>query len=183
MNNPQPISMASIMAELQRFSQEKLSGNMTILAENRQMVRISLRDGKIVALSCSSKRGAEALPLILKLSPNWFQFIKGASSTTTDPDLPPTPDILNFLTSGASTSIPAGSGPAINSPIEVLPQQTIAVLKEILIEFMGPVAPMICNKILQRAQNLDSAIDLLAQEIPDRQQALKFKNKVKQKLS
>lgn len=66
--------------------------------------------------------------------------------------------------------------------LEVFPQQIRTVLKETLAEFMGPVAPMICNKLLQRTQNLDSAIDLLAQEIPDRQQALNFKNKVKQKL-
>lgn len=139
------------------------------------MAQIVLLDGNIVALSCLHQRGKEALLLIRQINPNWFQFIKG-SSVTIDPDLPSTADILNSLSSStASTSVSLGS--TINTP------QTDAVLKETLAEYMGPVAPMICNKILRQAHNLDSAIDLLAQEIPDRQQALDFKKQVRQKLS
>jgi hypothetical protein len=179
MSNPQPISLDNLVIELQRLCQEKLSGTLFISGDNHRMAQISLLDGNIMALSCLSKRGTEALPLIQQSNPNWFQFIKG-SSITTDPDLPPTKDILNALASAAPTF--TSSGLTKNATFEVFPQQTRTVLKETLAEFMGPVASMICNKILQRAQNLDSAIDLLAQEIPDRQQALKFKNKVKQKL-
>lgn len=179
MSNSQPISLDNLVVELQRLCQEKLSGTLFISGDNHRMVQISLLDGNIMALSCLNKRGVEALPLIRQINPNWFQFIKG-SSITTDPDLPPTTDILNSLASIAPVS--ASVGLTKNATLEVFPQQIRTVLKETLAEFMGPVAPMICNKILQRTQNLDSAIDLLAQEIPDRQQALNFKNKVKQKL-
>lgn len=179
MSNSQPISLDNLVIELQRLCQEKLSGTLFISGDNHRMVQISLLDGNIMALSCLSKRGAEVLPLIRQINPSWFQFIKG-SSITTDPDLPPTTDILNSLASVVPAS--ASVGLTKNATLEVFPQQTRTVLKETLAEFMGPVAPMICNKILQRTQSLDSVIDLLAQEIPDRQQALKFKNKVKQKL-
>jgi hypothetical protein len=181
MSNPQPISLDDLVIELQRLCQEKLSGTLFISGDNHRMAQISLLDGNIMALSCLSKRGAEALRLIRQINPSWLQFIKG-SSITTDPDLPPTTDILNSLASALPASPSASSGLTKHATLEIFPQQTRTVLKETLAEFMGPVAPMICNKILQQAQNLDSAIDLLAQEIPDRQQALKFKNKIKQKL-
>jgi hypothetical protein len=179
MSNPQPISLDNLVIELQRLCQEKLSGTLFISGDNHRMAQISLLDGNIVALSCLSKRGAEALPLIRQINPNWFRFIKG-SSITADPQLPPTTDILGSLASAAPAS--ASSGSTINTTIDMLPQQTRTVLKETLAEFMGPAASMIYNKVLRQARNLDSAIDLLAQEIPDRQQALKFKEQVKQKL-
>lgn len=181
MHNSSPISLATIVTELQRVCQEKLSGTINILTENRQLARISLLDGNIVALFCMSKRGAEALPLIRQLNPNWFQFIKGSSVTVTaDSNLPATADIVNFLTSTASSS--TRSEPEKNTLLEMLPQRILTVLKEMLNEFMGPVAPMICNKVLRQASNLDSAIDLLAREIPDQQQAIKFQEQVRQKV-
>ena len=178
MRNSSPISLATIVTELQRVCQEKLSGTINILTENRQLARISLLDGNIVALFCMSKRGAEALPLIRQLNPNWFQFIKG-SSVTADSNLPATSDIVNFLTSTASST---RSEPEKSTLLEILPQRILTVLKEMLNEFMGPVAPMICNKVLRQASNLDSAIDLLAREIPDQQQAVKFQEQVRQKI-
>ena len=179
MHNSSPISLATIVTELQRVCQEKLSGTINILTESRQLARISLLDGNIVALFCMSKRGAEALPLIRQLNPNWFQFIKG-SSVTADSNLPATSDIVNFLTSTASSS--TRSEPEKSTLLEILPQRILTVLKEMLNEFMGPVAPMICNKVLRQASNLDSAIDLLAREIPDQQQAIKFQEQVRQKV-
>ena len=96
MHNSSPISLATIVTELQRVCQEKLSGTINILTENRQLARISLLDGNIVALFCMSKRGAEALPLIRQLNPNWFQFIKG-NSVTADSIYPQPPTSLIFL--------------------------------------------------------------------------------------
>ena len=179
MSNQQPTSLASVVAQLQQFYQEKLSGNMTILTQNRQMARIGIMNGSIVALSCANKRGVEALSLLQHFDPNWFQFIKGTSAIT-DPDLPPTPDILAIL-SGVS---PASASPdsASNTTIDLLSQQVLTVLKATLAEFMGPVAPMICNEALRQSSDLRAVIDLLANQIPNRQQAVEFRSRVMQKL-
>jgi len=180
MSNPQPmLSLANVVVELQRLCQQKLSGTLFISADNHRMAQVSLLDGNIVALSCLNKRGTEALPLIQQLNLCWFQFING-TSISVDRQLPPTTDIVSSLASTAPA--PATSETKSNRAIGVLPQQIHKVLKETLAEFMGPVAQMICNKLLQQPRTLSSAIDLLAQEIPDRQQALKFKVQVKQKL-
>ncbi|MCB1826163.1 MAG: hypothetical protein KDJ54_16950 [Candidatus Competibacteraceae bacterium] len=153
---------------------------MNILTEKRQLARIGLLDGNIVALSCMGKRGSEALPLIRQLNPNWFQFVKG-SSVVADSDLPATPDVFDFLDS-VTSSFASSESAEENTLLEMLPQQIVTVLKEMLNEFMGPVAPMICNKILRQALSLESAIDLLAREIPDQQQAAKFQEQVRQKI-
>ena len=174
MINPKPISLDSLIVEIQRLSQEKITGTIFISADNRRTAQINLLKGNIVALSCLNMRGMKALLLIRQLNPNWFKFIQG-TSVTTDSDLPSTADILNSLISSCN-SISESSGSAANT------QQTDAVLQETLMEFMGPVAPLICNKVLPQARNLDEAIDLLAHEIPDRQQALSFKEQVGQKI-
>lgn len=180
MRNPSSILLATIITELRRVCQEKLSGTMNILTEKRQLARIGLLDGNIVALSCMGKRGSEALPLIRQLNPNWFQFVKG-SSVVADSDLPATPDVFDFLDS-VTSSFASSESAEENTLLEMLPQQIVTVLKEMLNEFMGPVAPMICNKILRQALSLESAIDLLAREIPDQQQAAKFQEQVRQKI-
>ena len=179
MNNSQPLSLAQVVAELQKISHDKLSGNMTIVAENRQMIRIGLISGNIVTLSYKNKRGAEALSLMQQIKPDWFQFIK-SSSVTPDPDWQPsTTEIFNFLSGGSISSLKSGP---IKTAAKALSQQTLEVLKEVLTEFMGPVAPAICNKVLRQDLNLDMSIDLLAKEIPEWKESLQFKEQVRQKL-
>ena len=174
MLNSQPKSSGKLVAELQRLFQRKVTGTLFISADNHRTAQVSLLNGDIIALSCLNKRGIEALLLIREINPNWVQFIQGAS-TTTDVNLPPTTDIFNTLVSDCDS---------IDESFELTKntQKTDAVLKETLAEFMGPVAPLICSKILQQTQSLDQAINLLAQEIPDLQQAVDFKERVSQKI-
>ena len=181
MSDLKPRAHNKLLVELQRLCQEKLSGTLFILDDNRRTAKISLKDGDILSLSCFNKNGAEALRLIQGFDGSLFQFIR-SSAITTDPDLPTTTEILRILAGGLSTApttpaAPEGRGLAVSNP------EIVAVLKEILAEFMGPVAPMICNKVLRQAANLESAVDLLAREIPDSQQAFKFKEQVREKLS
>jgi hypothetical protein len=175
MLNSQPKSSSDkLAAELQRLSQRKVTGTLFISADNHRTAQVSLLNGHIIALSCLNKRGIEALLLIREINPNWFQFIQG-TSVTADVNLPPAADILNAFISDYDS---------FGESFELIKntQKTDAVLRETLAEFMGPVAPLICSKILQRARSLDQAINLLAQEIPDLQQAVDFKERVNQKI-
>ncbi len=174
MSNLKPKSMDNLSVQLQQLCQEKSSGTLFISGDNRGTAQINLLDGNIMALSCLNKRGMEALLLIQQFNVSWFQFIKGGSITT-DSDLPPTEDILDSLV-GRSTSTSASSELTINT------QQSEKVLKEILTDFMGPVGPMICNKVFRQTQNLETAIELLALEIPNHQQAIQFKEKARQQI-
>lgn len=173
--------MNNLSVELKRLLQERLSGTLFISGENRRIAQIGLLDGNIVALSCLNKRGLEALSLIRQINPSWSQFIKG-TSIAPDSILPSTADILNSLDSGVASASSGSPGTTKNLMPEIISQKTHEILIETLAEFMGPVAPMICNKVLQQVRSLNSAIDLLAQEIPDRQLALEFKNRVRQKI-
>ena len=174
MINPKSMSHDSLVAELQKRIQEKKSGTLFISADNRRTAQINLLNGNIVALSCLNKRGVDALHLLQQLNPSWFQFIEG-SSIATDRDLPSNAVIMSSLVSDFG-SVSESVESTASTP------QTDEMLKHILAEFMGPVAPLICNKIMRQTRNLDQAIDLLAQEIPDQQQVVEFKNKVSQQL-
>lgn len=174
MLNRKLISLDHLVIELQRLCQEKLSGILFISGDSHRTAKIGLLNGNIVALSCQNKQGEKALQLIREIKLNWIQFIRG-STIIPDPDLPSTSHILNSLISSDDPT-PTRLGSKMNI------SQAEEVLKETLTDFMGPVAPMICKKVLSHAQNLDSAIHLLAQEIPDPQQANQFKQSIRQRL-
>lgn len=175
-NGSNTISPKLLTTEILRLFQEKLSGTLFVTGENNQMAQIGFMDGNIVALSCLNKHGVKALPLIQQITAKWFQFMPGAVSP--DKDLPPTADILQIV----MTRLPvAGSMPT--KPVDVSPHAGLSehnrtLLQEVLAEFMGPVAAVVCKKVFKQTDRLDLVIDMLASEIPNPQQRNQFKDRM-----
>ena len=177
MATQQTKSITTIILELKKLQQEKVSGTMVFVDEKKHMAKVSLAQGQIVGSSFGNKSGMEALELLRQSQINWFQFIKApANPAAVDANLPSTTEILSFL-EGAPTN-PTSVEPEKKSTTELLSQQTLALLKATLAEFMGPAAPMICNKALRQGRDLNSVIELLAHEIPDKKQSVEFKDRV-----
>ncbi|MFZ1325399.1 MAG: hypothetical protein WAT67_05140 [Candidatus Contendobacter sp.] len=174
--------MANVIDELKKIQQEKASGTLVVLDQKKQMARVSVVDGQIVSVSFGQKSGMDALQMIQQTDITWLQFIKGSNNRpAAHTQLPSTRDILELLGGASAKALTPPRVEKKPAP-ESLSLETLAVLRETLAEFMGPVAPMICNKILRQAQDLESVLELIAGEIPDRKQAVEFKNRVLQQL-
>ena len=56
------------------------------------------------------------------------------------------------------------------------------IIETSLAEYIGPVAPIICDDILKSVLNLDSALNKLAEEIPSEEEARQFLKEVQAQL-
>jgi hypothetical protein len=173
MSNRQYASFDGIFRELVRLCREGATGTLFVTGDNKQLAQISLKEGKIVVLSCQNKQGMDVVPLIRQIPGGWFQFI--TVKVIDNSSLPATSDILAALGGGDLPSSP------IAAPPTVLPQQTVAILQDTLIAYVGPVASMLCNRRLQGVSNLELALDILAKEIGNPRDARQFKEQARRK--
>ncbi len=58
-----------------------------------------------------------------------------------------------------------------------------AILEATLMEYIGPMASLVCDEKLPKATDLESAIEILATEIPDAEQAVRFMHEVYKRLA
>lgn len=159
--------------ELKNLCQTEVTGTLSITTENNKIILISLNKGQIVFMSMLGKTGLDALPLIRQTSNCSYQLLKGTLSTTRA-SLPSTAYILQMLTV---------TGQDEKTNLSSISAQAKTVLKETLQEFLGPIASFVCDQHLAKVDDLNSAITILASEIPDKSDAIKFKDSVQKKLS
>lgn len=172
MDKQQNISFSEMIDEIRRLCGEKASGMLFFNSDSGHLAQIGLAGGKIISLSCLKKQGLEAIPLIQKMRSGRFRF--AAMDIPEKSSLPSALDILEALSEESNS--PDKSVVAS----EVLSPKKVEILQGILAEYIGPIALLICNQLL--GTSLESALDTLAQEIANPQQARQFKEKARRSL-
>lgn len=81
---------------------------------------------------------------------------------------------------GAERSTP-GATPA-PTPGGALSRETKALIEQELVEFLGPIASLLCEETLASAGSLDEALSALGSQL-DAQQAKQFKQKVVERMA
>ena len=92
--------------------------------------------------------------------------------------LPPTGQILELL-EGKSESLPAGADPRSGRMTE----QTKMIVEEELVELIGPIAAILCDEVWSSVGSLDAVLEALSRELPDPDQAARFRKNVLKRLS
>ena len=152
---------------------------MYIATDANQSAQLVLNNGEISYIYFFNKRGDEALRLIPEIKMGRVRFSEGGAPEL-NCELPDTEEILRYL------SAVAGLGPAVESRTYsggMLNEDQKKALEEGLALFIGPMATIICEEHLADEQDLATAIDKLAQEIPSDEQAVQFASAMKNKFS
>lgn len=68
------------------------------------------------------------------------------------------------------------------APAGALSRETKALIEQELVEFLGPIASLLCEETLATAKSLDQALSALGSQM-DAQQAAQFKKKVAERLA
>ncbi len=156
--------------------ENKEDGSLYLRTNKNHSVFVGVRNGEIEALVSGPRRGLKAIKTILQMSTASCRRDTTALSFHSG-DLPPTGEILHMLRNRRempeveeTLSSPASRGlkPAADS---TKTSGTAAVLCELLHDYLGPVASIICDEIteegarLRPGSDLDSVIRELAEEI------------------
>ena len=173
---------------IERMVDRNESGALYVRTDTNRSVSVGLLDGHIAALVAGPKRGMKAIATILQMSHGTCRRDDTPLSFHSK-DLPSTGDILELLknrsqapeTKDKPMAAPA-SGGEINS------DSAVKILCEILHDYVGPVAPIICEDVTENGArihtgaDIEEAIESLAEEIDSTAEAAQFINRARQSL-
>jgi hypothetical protein len=181
MVQPQILYFAQfVKGELHKLCQEKRTGTLFIASVDNRLVQFGLDQGQIVFVSCQNKRGPEALLLLQEqnFKVSVTRFVEGQSPVNRL-ELPPTDQILQQLEGGVGR-LPAMGDPASR---RTLGDKAKTVLEQELVEFIGPMAAIICEETWNSVGELEAALEVLSRELPDPGQVARFRQNVLNRLA
>lgn len=181
MVQPQILYFAQfVKGELHKLCQEKRTGTLFIASVDNRLVQFGLDQGQIVFVSCQNKRGPEALLLLQEqnFKVSVTRFVEGQSPVNRL-ELPPTDQILQQLEGGVGR-LPAMGDPASR---RTLSDKAKTVLEQELVEFIGPMAAIICEETWNSVGELEAALEVLSRELPDPGQVARFRQNVLNRLA
>jgi hypothetical protein len=181
MVQPQILYFAQfVKGELHKLCQEKRTGTLFIASVDNRLVQFGLDQGQIVFVSCQNKRGPEALLLLQEqnFKVSVTRFVEGQSPVNRL-ELPPTDQILQQLEGGVGR-LPATGDPASR---RTLSDKAKTVLEQELVEFIGPMAAIICEETWNSVGELEAALEVLSRELPDPGQVARFRQNVLKRLA
>ncbi len=165
---------------------DKSTGTLYARTNKNHLVIVAVRDGRIVSLACGPKRGDAAVPLIRQMVSADVR-LDDSAIPYHERELPPTERILAVLEPGTWASVndsattPAASHGTMPADIQGKAQ----ALCELLTDYIGPAAPLVCEEklstfaALDNPQSIDSAITNLAAEIQDSREAREFDSRAR----
>ena len=175
------------------------TGTMFIATTDNQSARIGLREGEIVSVVFRTRRGLEAADHLRKIAGGRFSFSQTIVDRESSDDLPSTSALLALLAGEASPlppSHPPGPPPSASRPATpAAPAATSAAARAALsraqstieaelMEFVGPIASVLCREHIARAASAGppfdwtALVDAIAREIGDRAKEERFKQHV-----
>lgn len=157
---------------------KKRTGTILGKTDSNHSVMIGVRDGDIAYLICAGKRGRSAIPEIRKITALTVR-LEDSATLLGGRDMPSTAEIMLVLRPWASPEAVSGVSAA---PDPHAPHQEAdgPKLCDLLSQFLGPIAPVLCSDAIRDAGGLtdearrQQVILTLAQEIEDEAEAAQF---------
>lgn len=188
------VPLAVIVDGLKAVCDARKTGTMYITTDNKKSAQVMVNEGEIVYLYFYNKRGLEALQLMGQMATGRSKFQEGLP-TNLKAELPATHDILQQLmhpqadqgVEEASATAAAPAEEKVNAPASPPTAGITAaqkqVLEDALTDYIGPMAAFVCEDHLGAAQDVKSAVNSLAAEIPEPGKAAKFKEQMMKNLA
>ncbi len=175
-----------LIGEVRRLSAEGRTGTVFITTSDNHSVRFVLRGGTISAVGFGLQTGLAAVTSIARITGGRLSFSDELFQHESQAELPPTAELLTLL-SGAAADAGDG-GAAATGPMPTSLNRSSAILEAELVEYLGPMARVVCNEHLTRAArsgatSLNDVIESLARELGDRDKAARFTERVRARLA
>ena len=161
------------------------SGTLYLKNDLNHVGIVGVRTGRIVSLVYGPKRGRPAIELIRQTRTGTVRLDRGVLAFR-EHELPSTEEILDLLSPLHATLAPVKRGGAGETGLASSGVAANAqILCNLLTEYLGPVAPLLCDETISAAdglsgsRQLDDVIESLAQEIEDPEEAREFRKRAR----
>lgn len=175
------IPFRRIIEMVREYCSQRRTGTVFIVSDDNRMAQVHLESGNIVALLCRGRHGQEAVAGMRTMQAGRLRFDDNYLSAS-DPERFDTHALLELLGAGAAGTARTPERPApAQAPTPapaphaaaISPAQA-AALEQCLVQFIGPMAEILCGDHVAQAANLPALVAVLADEIPDKTQAARF---------
>lgn len=189
-----------IVEQLRQFCAERLTGTVFIVSDDNRMAQVHLESGNIVMLLCRGRRGLEALTAMRTMLNARLRFDDSYVSATETENLNTSEviDQLGISLANAPAAAPrvpthaalrvapaaaaaapqaatAAATAAAAAPAMALSADAVGKLEKMLVQYIGPMAQIVCADHVEQAADLRSLALALSTEIPDKKQADAFR--------
>jgi hypothetical protein len=151
---PNSIDHAGLVALIERMIAEQQSGTLIIRDQSGHAIMIAVEQGRLISISASNKRGADALPSLLEFASGTYSLNPLVLGHAQE-DLPDTAVLLEVLHAGgagAPVGSPGPRGPSSRpAAANVDPAAARAFtegVSKLLIDYLGPIGPLLCENTL-----------------------------------
>lgn len=183
MSTQELIPFWRIVEQLRQFCAERLTGTVFIVSDDNRMAQVHLESGNIVMLLCRGRRGLDALAAMRTMLNARLRFDDTYISATETEHLD-TREVINQLSAslpsappGAALRSAASAAPAPAAAVAgpALSAEALARMERILVQYIGPMAQIVCADHAADAGDVRALVLALISEIPDKKQADAFR--------
>lgn len=180
------LPFADLVSQIAALCQQGKSGTVLLVSDDNRMAQLHLHQGQIVFLMCRGRRGRDALALMRTMRHARLS-LDGMAAVNGDGAGLPTASILAYL-SGAIEQLPDAGAAAQSPGIDTAPAPAAgpaqddfltalvrSTLQGAMLRYIGPMAEIVCGEHFDSAPDLPALVAALAAEIPNKDQAAKFK--------
>ena len=183
------VTYEGFLALVESMVRNRESGSLYLRTDTNRSVCIGIRQGEIEALVSGPRRGLTAIKTILGMSSGSCRRDETSLAFHTG-DLPTTAEILKILrerrvesTAGSDSASMTDKDEAWQRPVDE--ERSVKILCDLLHDYLGPVAPLICDDLTQSGNlhtsaDLDAAIINLAAEIESSSESQEFIQRARQ---
>lgn len=184
MSQPEFMPFIDVVDQIAGFCSQRVTGTALLISDDNRMAQVHLQAGKIVFILCRGRRGRDGLA-IMRTMQNARLTLDKAGVVNADGLDWPTEIVLGYL-DGTLDDLPGSGvlGGAVPRPAAAAPRPAAtpgltadikATLQRCLVKYVGPMAEIVCSDHFDGATDVRSVVMALAKEIPNDDQAAKFK--------
>ncbi len=173
--------LKDIVDEIGRLHRSRVTGTLFVATGENKSAQILFEDGEITSIYFFNRHGREALEKMSTIKVGRYRFQEGFTPVRKRVDLPNTAVIIEKLEKlcGEESSVKTVQSPGSGGEIS---EEEKSVLEKCLVEYIGPMAAIVCEDYFHGEMELQEIVEKLALEIPSPQQAMKFREEVLKKL-
>jgi hypothetical protein len=164
------LSYAQLIGMIRDLVEKKRAATLYIRTDQDRMVMVSTQGGKIITLSSGPKHGVKAVPLLRETHSAAVRIESTPVSYHSD-EVPETDVLLAMLESDTQqTPTASTTPPGVPTVSSAETARIRAILSSLLTEYLGPMAPMCCDDVLEAvgspldANRLSEAVKQMAAE-------------------
>jgi len=173
--------MSDIVDEIGRLHRSRATGTLFVATGANKSAQILYEDGDIASIYFLNRHGRDALDKMLTIKVGRYRFQAGFTPVRKRMDLPDTAVIIEKLKSFCGEE-PASETEHFSDPGGRITEEEKSILERSLVEYIGPMASIVCEDFFHGEMDLKDIVEKLASEIPSPQNAIKFKEEVLKKL-